>query len=69
MKLLNSEPDNIKNAYIAIEDQRYYSHFGVDIKRTAAAIASYIIHLGDASFGGSTITQQLVKILSRWYGW
>lgn len=61
-------PDNLKNAYIAIEDQRYYKHFGVDVKRTTAAIASYIIHLGNASFGGSTITQQLVKNLSRRYG-
>lgn len=54
-------PDNLKNAYIAIEDERYYSHGGVDIKRTTAAIGSYIIHFGSSSFGGSTITQQLVK--------
>lgn len=61
---LSEIPDNLKNAYIAIEDQRYYNHFGIDIKRTAAAIASYIIHFGDASFGGSTITQQLSKNLT-----
>ena len=54
-------PDNLKEAYISIEDERYYSHGGVDVKRTAAAIGSYIIHLGSSSFGGSTITQQLVK--------
>lgn len=54
-------PDNLKEAYISIEDERYYSHGGVDIKRTTAAIGSYIIHLGSSSFGGSTITQQLVK--------
>lgn len=57
-------PDNLKNAYVAIEDQRYYSHFGIDIKRTVAAIGSYIINFGDSSFGGSSITQQLVKNLT-----
>ena len=57
-------PDNLKNAYVAIEDERFYSHHGVDIKRTASAIASYIIHFGSSSYGGSTITQQLVKNLT-----
>ena len=57
-------PDNLKKAYIAIEDERYYKHFGIDIKRTTAAIGSYIIHLGKSNFGGSTITQQLVKNLT-----
>ena len=54
-------PDNLKNAYVAIEDERFYSHHGVDIRRTASAIGSYIINFGSSSFGGSTITQQLVK--------
>ncbi len=57
-------PQNLKNAYVAIEDERFYKHFGVDIKRTVAAIGSYMIHFGDASFGASTITQQLVKNLT-----
>ena len=57
-------PDNLKNAYVAIEDERFYSHHGVDIKRTASAIFNYVIHLGSSSFGGSTITQQLVKNLT-----
>ena len=57
-------PKNLKNAYISIEDERFYSHGGIDIKRTAGAIASYIIHFGSSSFGGSTITQQLVKNLT-----
>ena len=60
----NEIPDNLKNAYVAIEDERFYSHGGVDIKRTASAIGSYIIHFGSSSFGGSTITQQLVKNLT-----
>ncbi len=54
-------PKNLKNAYISIEDERFYKHSGVDTKRTASAIFSYVIHFGSSSFGGSTITQQLVK--------
>lgn len=57
-------PKVLKNAYVAIEDQRYYSHSGVDFKRTSAAIGNYIIHFGKSSFGGSSITQQLVKNLT-----
>lgn len=54
-------PINLVNAYISIEDERYYSHFGIDIKRTGGAILSYVTHFGNSSYGGSTITQQLVK--------
>ena len=61
---LEDIPDNLKNAYIAIEDERFYSHGGIDIKRTSGAIATYIIHFGKSSYGGSTITQQLVKNLT-----
>lgn len=57
-------PANLKNAYVSIEDERYYSHHGVDIKRTGSAILSYIFHFGSSSYGGSTITQQLVKNLT-----
>lgn len=51
----------LPNAFVAIEDERYYSHFGIDIKRTGGAIVTYILNGGQSSFGGSTITQQLVK--------
>lgn len=51
----------LPDAFVAIEDERYYSHFGIDIKRTAGAIVTYILNGGESSFGGSTITQQLVK--------
>lgn len=61
---LSDMPNNLKNAYVAIEDERFYSHHGVDIKRTGGAILSYIIHIGGSSYGGSTITQQLVKNLT-----
>ena len=61
---INEIPDNLKNAYVSIEDERFYKHHGVDIKRTASAIFSYVIHFGSSSYGGSTITQQLVKNLT-----
>lgn len=61
---LSEIPDNLINAYISIEDQRFFSHSGVDLPRTAAAIFSYIRNLGSSSFGGSSITQQLVKNLT-----
>lgn len=64
-KISSSEiPSNLKNAYIAIEDERFYKHHGVDVKRTSAAIVSYVFHRGSSSFGGSSITQQVVKNLT-----
>lgn len=51
----------VRDAYVAIEDERFEDHHGVDIYRTAGAIFTYITHGGKSSFGGSTITQQLVK--------
>lgn len=57
-------PNYLKNAYVSIEDQRFYKHSGVDLPRTGAAILSYVKNLGSSSFGGSSITQQLVKNLT-----
>lgn len=53
------------NAYISIEDKRFYEHSGIDILRTAKATVSYLLNNTDGSSvgGGSTITQQLVKNL------
>ncbi len=52
-------PKNIINAFVAIEDHRFFEHNGVDIKRTAGAIIGFVT--GKSSYGGSTITQQLIK--------
>lgn len=54
----------LPKAFVAIEDERFYKHGGVDIKRSFAATVKYAlskIGIGSASYGGSTITQQLVK--------
>lgn len=55
-------PDYLQKAVVAIEDERFYLHQGVDWKRTAAAVVGQV--LGDGSFGGSTITQQLIKVVT-----
>lgn len=55
-----SIPDNLKNAFVSIEDKRFFSHKGVDWKRTLSAAVNYFLKFDD-SYGGSTITQQLIK--------
>lgn len=52
-------PQNLIDAFVAIEDKRFWQHSGVDWKRTVAAVIDYFTDNG--SFGGSTITQQLIK--------
>lgn len=54
-------PKHVMDAVISIEDERFFKHHGIDIKRTVGAIFTYLTHGGKSSFGGSTITQQLVK--------
>lgn len=54
-------PDKLIDAFVAIEDERFYTHSGVDWKRTTKAIANKIFKLGGGVFGGSSITQQLIK--------
>ena len=58
---LNDIPYYFQKAFISIEDERFYEHKGIDYKRTAGAIVNYVTTLGKGSYGGSTITQQLVK--------
>ena len=62
---LNDMAELLPKAYVAIEDERFYQHSGVDIKRTGAAIVTYITHGGSSSFGGSSITQQLIKNITN----
>ena len=55
-------PPDLIHAFVAIEDKRFWEHDGVDLLRTLRAALGYLT--GSASFGGSTITQQLVKNLT-----
>jgi len=54
----------IDEAVISIEDERFYDHSGIDLKRIGGAILSALAHGGSATYGGSTITQQTVKLIS-----
>lgn len=52
-------PEDLVNAFISIEDERFKEHNGVDWKRTVGATLHFIT--GTDNYGGSTITQQLIK--------
>ena len=54
----------IEQAFISIEDERFETHKGVDLKRTIGATLTFVTHKGSSSYGGSTITQQCVKNLT-----
>ena len=56
---LTNIPDYLQNAFIALEDKRFWKHHGVDWIRTIASATAYRM-----SQGGSTITQQLIKNLT-----
>ncbi len=56
-------PKKLADAFIAIEDQTFETHYGVNWKRTFGALLNEFFHFDD-KFGGSTITQQLVKNLT-----
>jgi penicillin-binding protein 1A len=62
---LSEMSEYLPKAYVAIEDERFYSHSGVDIVRTGYATLTFILHGGNSSFGGSTITQQLIKNITN----
>ena len=53
-------PKHLQNAFIAIEDSRFRTHNGVDLKRTMSAVLGFFVS-DSGSHGGSTITQQVVK--------
>src|SRR5258708_38520844 len=59
---LKELPPYLPNAFIAIEDRRFYSHYGIDPVGIARAAVANLLHRG-VSQGGSTLTQQLAKNL------
>lgn len=57
-------PQNLSNAFVSIEDERFYKHHGIDLKRILGAFYNDIkskIHKQNNIQGASTITQQLIK--------
>lgn len=57
-------PQNLTDAFVAVEDKRFNDHNGVDWKRTVSAFANLFFKFYSSNQGGSTITQQLVKNLT-----
>lgn len=58
----NSEIPLLKQAVVSIEDRRFYKHHGVDPVRIFGAATNNLLHRGGGVEGGSTLTQQLVKL-------
>lgn len=54
-------PDHVFDAFVAVEDQRFEQHDGVDWKRTILSFVNLVIPIYEGKPGGSTITQQLIK--------
>ncbi|AFS78049.1 Penicillin-binding protein 1A [Gottschalkia acidurici 9a] len=59
---ISNMPDHLQKAFISIEDERFYDHFGIDIRGIAAALVEDI-KAGAKVRGASTITQQLARNL------
>ena len=59
MVSIDTIPMQLRNAFVAVEDARFYTHNGIDVKRIVGAFISNFITGGQQ--GGSTITQQLIK--------
>lgn len=58
-------PQDLINAVVVVEDKRFYEHNGVDWYRTAGAFVNMFIGMRN-TFGGSTLTQQLVKNITEY---
>ncbi len=56
-------PKQLVDAFVAIEDERFWQHSGVDWRRTIGAVIEFA--QGNDSYGGSTITQQLIKNITK----
>ena len=59
MVSIDEIPKTLQNAFIAVEDARFYQHNGVDLKRIVGALVTNFVT--GSTQGGSTITQQLIK--------
>ncbi len=61
-------PQHLAHAFVAIEDERFYQHNGIDFEAIARSGFIFITSLGKNQQGGSTITQQLLKntVFTSW---
>ena len=59
MVSISMMPQNLCNAFVAVEDARFYTHNGIDLKRIVGSFISNFV--SGTNQGGSTITQQLIK--------
>lgn len=57
---IDKVPNHLKNAFLAVEDARFYQHIGIDVRGIMRALWENIRHQSVME-GGSTITQQLVR--------
>ncbi|MBK8670375.1 MAG: transglycosylase domain-containing protein [Saprospiraceae bacterium] len=57
--------ENVKNALLVTEDERFYSHNGIDLRALARVGFMTLILRQESAGGGSTITQQLAKLLYK----
>lgn len=62
---LEDIPKDLINAVVAIEDKRFWTHHGVDWRRTGGAVINMFLSMQN-NFGGSTITQQLIKNITEY---
>ena len=61
-------PDHLGKAFVAIEDERFYQHKGIDFQRIVGVGVLFIRTMGKTKQGASTITQQLLKntVFTTW---
>ena len=59
MVSISQMPMRLRNAFVAVEDARFYTHNGIDVKRIIGAFVKNFV--SGSQQGGSTITQQLIK--------
>ena len=58
-------PQYLADAFVAIEDKRFLDHEGVDWRRTIGAFVNMVTNRTTSGYGGSSITQQLIKNLTK----
>ena len=61
-------PQAMKDALISIEDRRFFSHWGIDLRRVFGAIKANLLSLDPTAEGASTLTQQLARNLYQKVG-